>query len=221
MTTLTTTEHGLDLDESFAEPAAEDVLQDTAEALRARGHTVLVVDDPAAAKAAVLDLLPPDRNVFTMSSVTLQATGLEEEINTSGRYDAIRPRIYAMDFPAQQDDIRRLGAAADVVIGSVHAVTADGTMVTTSSTGSQLALYAFGAGHVVHVVGAQKLVPGPRHRHAPAAALQLAAGGRALPRRARPAQHHRQDPHHRARAHPGTQHDRPAPRRRGLLRRRT
>jgi hypothetical protein len=159
MTTRVTTEHGLHLDESFAEPAAEDVLQDTAEALRARGHTVLVVDDPAAAKAAVLELLPPDRNVFTMSSVTLQATGLEEEINTSGRYDAIRPRIYAMDFPAQQDDIRRLGAAADVVIGSVHAVTADGTMVTTSSTGSQLALYAFGAGHVVHVVGAQKLVP--------------------------------------------------------------
>ncbi len=159
MTTLTTTEHGLELDEAFAEPASEGVLQTTAQALRDRGHTVLVVDDPAAARTAVLDLLPPGRSVFTMSSETLKDTGLDEEINTSGRYDAVRPRIYAMDFPTQQDDIRRLGASADVVIGSVHAVTADGTLVTTSSTGSQLGLYAFGAGKVVHVVGAQKLVP--------------------------------------------------------------
>jgi hypothetical protein len=159
VTTLTTTEHGLELDEAFAAPASEDVLQAAAEALRGRGHTVLVVDDPAAARTAVLDLLPPGRSVFTMSSETLKAAGLDEEINTSGRYEAIRPRIYAMDFPAQQDDIRRLGASADVVVGSVHAVTADGTIVTTSATGSQLGLHAFGAGKVVHVVGAQKLVP--------------------------------------------------------------
>ena len=159
MTTLTTTEHGLELDEAFAEPASEHVLQAAADALRACGHVVLVVDGPAEARTAVLDLLPPDGSVFTMSSETLKAAGLDAEINTTGRYDAVRPRIYAMDYPAQQDEIRRLGASADVVVGSVHAVTADGTLVTTSATGSQLGLYAFGAGAVVHVVGAQKLVP--------------------------------------------------------------
>lgn len=159
MTTLTTTEHGLEIDEAFAAPAAEQQLQAAAEALRGRGHTVFVVDDPAAARTAVLDLVPADRSVFTMSSETVKAAGLDEEINASGRYDAVRPRIYAMEFPAQQEEIRRLGASADVVIGSVHAITADGTIVTTSSSGSQLALYAFGAGKVINIVGAQKLVP--------------------------------------------------------------
>jgi hypothetical protein len=157
--TVTTTEHGLEIDRSFAAPADDDTVAATAAALRERGHTVVVVDDLAAARDAVLAAIPDGRSVFTMASETLKAAGLDGHINGSGRYDAVRPRIYAMDLATQAEDIRRLGAAADVVIGSVHAVTADGTLVTTSGSGSQLALYAFGAGVVIHVVGAQKLVP--------------------------------------------------------------
>ena len=154
-----TTEHGLTLDESFAEGAGEEALQDTARALRGRGHAVVVAQDADAARGAVLESLPAGRSVFTMSSETLKAIGIDEEINASGHYDAVRPRIYAMDFATQAEDIRRLGASADVVVGSVHAVTRDGTLVATSATGSQLALYAFGAGRVVLVVGWHKLVP--------------------------------------------------------------
>jgi hypothetical protein len=54
---------------------------------------------------------------------------------------------------------RRLGAAPDYIVGSVHAVTEDGQAVISSATGSQLAGYASGAEHVIWVVGAQKIVP--------------------------------------------------------------
>jgi len=45
------------------------------------------------------------------------------------------------------------------MVGSVHAVTEDGTVVIASNTGSQLAGYAASAAHVIWVVGAQKIVP--------------------------------------------------------------
>jgi hypothetical protein len=48
---------------------------------------------------------------------------------------------------------------SDYALGSVHAVTWDGTLVIASASGSQLAFYAWGAANVIFVVGAQKLVP--------------------------------------------------------------
>ncbi len=43
-------------------------------------------------------------------------------------------------------------------IGSVHAITHQGQVLIASATGSQLAGYAFGANHIIWVVGAQKIV---------------------------------------------------------------
>lgn len=58
----------------------------------------------------------------------------------------------------QAREKQRLGAAPDWAIGSVHAVTEDGKVLIASATGSQLSAYAYGANHVVWIVGAQKLV---------------------------------------------------------------
>jgi hypothetical protein len=44
------------------------------------------------------------------------------------------------------------------VVGSVHAVTRDGDLVIASASGSQLASMAYGAQHVLFIVGAQKVV---------------------------------------------------------------
>ena len=51
------------------------------------------------------------------------------------------------------------GAAPEVVVGSVHAVTEDGLMLAASASGSQLGSYAAGAERAFWVVGAQKVVP--------------------------------------------------------------
>ena len=63
-----------------------------------------------------------------------------------------------MDRETEADEIRRLAAAPDVMLGSVHAVTESGTLVTASASGSQLGPYASGAGKVILIVGTQKIV---------------------------------------------------------------
>jgi len=70
----------------------------------------------------------------------------------------LRPRMMAMDRTTQGREIRKLIAAPDFVLGSVAALTHDGTLVAASATGSQLGPYVAGAARVILVVGSQKIV---------------------------------------------------------------
>ncbi|WP_020579952.1 LUD domain-containing protein [Actinopolymorpha alba] len=98
-------------------------------------------------------------SVFTGASETLRLSGIDDDINTSGRYQAVKPRILAMDRANGADEIRRLRASPDVIMGSVAAVTETGSLVIASGSGSQLPAYAGGAAHAIWIVGAQKVVP--------------------------------------------------------------
>src|SRR4051794_6560528 len=110
---------------AYAAPADEVAVAAAAEALQARGYRVRRVSDAAAARQAALDLLPDGAEVFTASSVTADAIGLTQEIDSSGRYTATRPMLMAMDPATQMSEMRRLGAAPQWVVGSVHALTHD------------------------------------------------------------------------------------------------
>src|SRR3989441_6212904 len=127
-------------------------------ALQANGITVLRASDAAAAKRFVLDLIPVASPVHQGASQTLDVLGITYEIEKSGRYAALRPRIWSMDRDTEADEIRRLGAAPDVMLGSVHAVTETGSLLAASMSGSQLGPYVSGAGRVILVVGTQKIV---------------------------------------------------------------
>jgi len=120
---------------------------------------VEVVDDLDAARQAVLARIPQGSSVMTNTSVTLQETGLADAINDGGPYDSARNRMFALDFATQAQEMKAIGGQPDYALGSVHAVTRDGTLVIASASGSQLASYAWGAANVILVVGAQKLVP--------------------------------------------------------------
>ena len=148
-----------ELEARFARPATEERLQRAAEALRARGFEVRVVDDRHGAYRTVLDLLPDGAEVLDASSRTLQETGLAEAILAGDRVRPIRPRLTEAMQAGRRDEARRLGASPDVMVGSVHAITEDGRVVIVSATGSQLGPYASGAGRVIWVVGSQKVVP--------------------------------------------------------------
>lgn len=144
---------------SFTEPATEQRLQRTAAALEAHGFTTEILDDVAAARTRVRALIPAGASVFTGASETLRLSGIDEDLNASGRYDALRPRGLAMDRATESDQIRRLFAGPDVAIGSVAAVTETGSLVIASGSGSQLPGYAGGAARAIWIVGAQKVVP--------------------------------------------------------------
>src|SRR5262249_24921199 len=130
-----------------------------AAALTAHGFTVEILDDVAAARARVSDLIPEGASVFTSASETLRLSGIDNDINASGRYQAVKPRVLAMDRATAADDIRRLPASPGVVLGSVAAVTETGSLVAASGSGSQLPAYSCGAARRIWIVGAQKVVP--------------------------------------------------------------
>ncbi|MEV6866321.1 LUD domain-containing protein [Streptosporangium subroseum] len=143
----------------FTEPAPAQRLERAVTALTANGFTVELLDDAAAARTRINELLPAGVSVLTASSETLRLSGIDEDINTSGQYQALRPRLLAMDRLTEADSIRRLLASPDVVVGSVAALTETGSLVIPSASGSQLPSYAGGAAHVIWIIGAQKVVP--------------------------------------------------------------
>ena len=142
----------------FATLADEGRVQRTAGALEANGITVIRATDSAEAKRIVLNLIPDGSEVHHGASKTLDDTGITDAIENSGRFEAIRPRIWSMDRRTQGDDIRRMTASPDVMLGSVHAVTESGSLIAASMGGSQLGPYTSGAGRVIFVVGTQKIV---------------------------------------------------------------
>ncbi len=146
------------LSRRFGTVADEASARRTAAALEANGITVLRAPDAAAAKRIVLDLIPDGSQVHHGASQTLDLVGITDEIDKSGRYEPLRPRIWSMDRKTQADEIRRLGAAPDVMLGSVHALTETGSLLAASMSGSQLGPYVSGAGRVILVVGTQKIV---------------------------------------------------------------
>jgi hypothetical protein len=144
---------------AFTDPAPAQSLERTAAALTAHGFAVEILGDAAAARERVKDLVPEGASVLTGASETLRLSGIDEDLNTSGRYASIRARGWALDRAKDADEIRRLLASPDVAVGSVNAVTETGALVIASASGSQLPGYAGGAAHAIWVVGAQKVVP--------------------------------------------------------------
>jgi len=157
-----TTEVQLELDESikrrFGTLADDARVLRTAAALEDNGIRALRAVNAAEAKRIVLDLIPDPSEVHTGASQSLEISGIIDEIEGSSRYDALRPRVWSLDRDTQADEIRRLSAAPDVMLGSVHAVTEGGALLAASMSGSQLGPYASGAGRIILVVGTQKIV---------------------------------------------------------------
>jgi acyl-CoA hydrolase len=137
----------------------EQELQATVVALEEHGFSVEVVDDLDAAREAVLARIPQGASVMTNTSATLAETGIADAINDGAAYDSARNKMLALDFATQAQQMKAIGGQPDYALGSVHAITRDGTLVIASASGSQLASYAWGAANVIFVVGAHKLVP--------------------------------------------------------------
>jgi hypothetical protein len=144
--------------EKYTQAAPSQSIEKTKAALESKGIAVFVVDTPEEAKAQLLKLIPKGASVGSGASVTLDESGITEALD-SGAYDYVRKRAYALDRETQADEIRRLLATPDYMVGSAHAVTEDGSLLFGSMGGSQIGPYASGAGKVFWVVGSQKIVP--------------------------------------------------------------
>ena len=143
----------------FSAPAPEAELDALAEKLRERNFEVVIVQNGEEAKAEVLNRIPEGARVHSGKSKTLEDAGLFKEFMENERYDFVRRTTMKLDLRTQRDDIRKLGAAPDVMVNSAHAITESGQIVITSASGSQIGPIASGAGKLILVIGSQKIVP--------------------------------------------------------------
>jgi LUD domain len=143
----------------FAAPASEAELEALAEKLRERNFEVVIVQNGEEAKTEVLRRIPEGARVHSGKSKTLEDAGLFKEFMENERYDFIRRTTMKLDLRTQRDEIRKLGAAPDVMVNSAHAITESGQIVITSASGSQIGPIASGAGKLILVIGSQKIVP--------------------------------------------------------------
>jgi YkgG family uncharacterized protein len=142
----------------FAELASDERIDAAAAALERNGIGALVVGSGQEARVRVHELLIDGAEVFNNTSRTLESIGVAEDIERWGRYQALRLRLYQMDREMQGREMRQLAAAPEYVVGSVHAVTDDGSLLIASASGGQLGPLVSGAEHVILVIGGQKIV---------------------------------------------------------------
>jgi hypothetical protein len=140
----------------YEKVASDAQIERAAQALESHGIHVIIAANSEEAKANVLNLLPEGAEVFTATSRTLDSMGIPAEVNA--HYNSVRVKMALLDRKTQGREITKLSSIPEFMVGSVHAVTEDGQVIIASFGGSQLPGYAAGAGHVVWVVGAQKIV---------------------------------------------------------------
>lgn len=137
---------------------AKKTIEQTIEALKKNNIDAFLTETPEQAKKKFFEILPEGVEVLNNSSVTLDELGISKEITESGKYNAVKNKLMAMDRKTQGREMQKLGAAPEWAVGSIHAVTKDGHVLIASKSGSQLPGYAYGADHIIWVVGAQKIV---------------------------------------------------------------
>lgn len=155
---MTVQAEALASEKEFTRIASDEQIARTIKALEENGVHTQTAQDGDEARRLFFELIPDGSEVFLGASVTLETLGIKDIIDKSGRFVALRPKMFAMNRETQAREIRKIGAAPDYAAGSVHAVTEAGQVVVASKSGSQLGPYVSGAGKVVWVVGAQKLV---------------------------------------------------------------
>lgn len=143
----------------YSQLASNESIEKTKAALEKNGYKVIIAENADEAKEKALGLAPKGAEVFALSSETLKVIGVTKEIDESGNYKSVRAELNKLDRATQAKQMRILGATPDYALGSVHAVTEDGKILIASNTGSQLPADSYGAGHLIWVVGAQKIVP--------------------------------------------------------------
>ncbi len=135
---------------------SDEIIQKTANALKANGIETFVVENSQQAKQKFFEIIPEGAEVMNNQSMTLATIDVTDELLNSGKYNPVRQKLMDPNVLPKEKVI--LGAASDWSIGSVHAITEDGKLMIASGTGSQLGSEAYSSPHVLFVAGAQKIV---------------------------------------------------------------
>lgn len=142
----------------FSLLADKTTVEEVIKNLKPRGIDAFFVQTGDQAKEKVKEIIPQGARVLASASVTLETTGIKDEIDESGNFVSVRKEYMGLDHQKDADKIRILRSTPDFIIASIHAITEQGEILIASNTGSQLAGDVAGAKKVIWVVGTQKIV---------------------------------------------------------------
>jgi len=118
------------------------------------GFNAIYVPTKEDAVKKAIELVPPNASVGVGGSVTIRELGIVDELKARGHviYDH-----YVGTSNEEKNRIRKAQLTCDVFFSSTNALTLDGKLVNIDGTGNRVAAMIFGPGHVVLIVGANKI----------------------------------------------------------------
>ena len=135
-----------------------DVIEKTAEAIRARNVEVIIVENRAEALAKIKELIPPGSSINNGSSTTLNEIGYMDYLKEGAHpWNNLHAAVVLEKDPVKQAELRNASLFADYYLGSVHAIANTGEFIVASASGSQLPPIIFTSKNVIFVVGVQKI----------------------------------------------------------------
>ena len=144
----------------YTKLASQESIEKTAEGLKSRGFTPIVVENAKKAFDTIKKLIPEGASVMNGSSVTLEEIGFVDHLKTDGHgWNNLHEAVLKEDDKEKRAHLRKHSVVSDYYLGSVHAVTEEGELIIASNTGSQLPHLAYTSPNLILVVGAQKIVP--------------------------------------------------------------
>jgi L-lactate utilization protein LutB len=137
-----------------------EVVTGTIRAMEERGIRVVPAADAGAAMAAVKRLIPPGAEIMTGSSTTLIEIGLEEYIGSGqSGWKSLHAAVTSENDATKRAELRRKSVAAEYFISGANAIARTGEIVACDASGSRVGAWPFAAGHLILVVGINKIVP--------------------------------------------------------------
>jgi L-lactate utilization protein LutB len=132
----------------------------TVHEIEARGIKVLISRNAEEALDVLKKIIPPGAEVMNGSSTTLIEIGYEEFI-TGGRsgWKSIHDLIKAENDNEKRADLRRKSVTADYFISGANAIASTGEIIACDASGSRVGAWPSAAGHLILVVGINKIVP--------------------------------------------------------------
>jgi L-lactate utilization protein LutB len=154
------------LHESGADPEkwnripSSEVVETTVREIEKRGIHVIISPNGDDALEKLKKRIPAGAEVMNGSSTTLIEIGYEEYISRGASgWNLMHHRITAENDDRKRAELRRKSVTADYFISGANAIAQSGEILACDASGSRVGAWPFAAGHLILVVGINKIVP--------------------------------------------------------------
>ena len=137
-----------------------DIVEKTVREIEKRGMKVILSPTGEEALSVLKKIIPPGAEVMNGYSTTLIEIGFEDYVShgKSG-WKLVHTSITAENDDRKRAELRRKSVTADYFLSGANAIASTGEILACDASGSRVGAWPFAAGHLILVVGINKIVP--------------------------------------------------------------